>query len=163
MIKFGDRFFLTPAVKDGDWQSLADYLERGFEVTPAIRKFLVRVLRDEVRRPKHRPRQGRTVAKQLPVAAFALALKAGGARDYIEQTVDALGIEPEVVKRAVKSWRKIDPNGDQVDWVLDATKAKLSPGALKRLAPYLGRDRTRGRTERGSTWAVEVIKKEPRQ
>ena len=42
------------AARDGDWGSLARYLEAGELVTPDIRKFLSEVLRGDRKRPNNR-------------------------------------------------------------------------------------------------------------
>ena len=35
----------------GDWNALADYIERGDKITPEIGSFIAKILRDEVKRP----------------------------------------------------------------------------------------------------------------
>ena len=49
-----DKWALLEA-RDGDWGSLALYLEAGQPVTPDIRKFLSEVLRGDRKRPNNRP------------------------------------------------------------------------------------------------------------
>jgi hypothetical protein len=106
-MNFGDRFL--EAARRGDWDALIDYLERGFEVTPAIREFLVAVLRDEAKRPKRsRPHKARTLTAQLEPAALVFHLKNKGARDPIKQTAEKLGLEERAVHRAVAAHRTMD-------------------------------------------------------
>ena len=106
--EFGDRWFLRPAIEDGDWDALAGYLERGFPVTPAIRKFLVEVLRGEAKRPKNRPIKAVTRTRQLKVAAFVFDLKQTGARDPIKQAEEVFGMDRRAVQRAVKAWPEMN-------------------------------------------------------
>jgi hypothetical protein len=103
--EFGDRF-LKPAIEDGDWDPLADYLDRGFPLTAAIRNFLVEVLRGEQKRPKsHRPKKMVTPTAYLEVAAFVLDLKQKGARDPIKQATEAgFGMDRRTIQRAVAAW-----------------------------------------------------------
>ena len=82
----GDRYFLRPAQKDGDWSPLAQ------EVTPAIRTFLAAVLRGEAKRPPktRRPIKGATLTGQAEAAALVFKLKPV-ARDYIRQAAREMG------------------------------------------------------------------------
>ena len=117
--EFGDRWFLRPAIEDGDWDALAGHLERGFPVTPALRKFLAEVLRGEVRRPKNRPIKAATRTRQLKVAAFVFDLKQAGARDPIKQATEAgFGMDRRTVQRAVAAWPEM--NEELAAWVLVA-------------------------------------------
>jgi hypothetical protein len=109
----GDRYFLRPAQEDGDWEALADYLEKRGEVTPAIQAFLVdffiRACRDgrALRRQK-RPQKARTLTGSLELAAFVFDLKQKGARDYTVQAERFFGVDRRAVQRAVNAWPKIN-------------------------------------------------------
>ena len=54
----------------GDWLFLAKYLEWGFEITDEMRKFLIAVLRQEVKRPNSRPASFETRKREMDVALF---------------------------------------------------------------------------------------------
>jgi hypothetical protein len=119
----GDRYFLRPAQKDGDWSPLAQYLDMGGEVTPAIRTFLAAVLRGEAKRPPktRRPIKGATLTGQAEAAALVFKLKPV-ARDYIRQAAREMGRDDEAglqfVKRAAKAWPQM--NADLAAWILSA-------------------------------------------
>ena len=58
------------AARDGDWESLALYLEAGGPVTPDIRKFLSEVLRGDRKRPNNRSPSAGTVTREYEIAEF---------------------------------------------------------------------------------------------
>ena len=60
--------------RDGDWGSLARYLEAGEPVTPDIRKFLSEVLRGDRKRPKNRHSLASTVAREMVPATPGAAI-----------------------------------------------------------------------------------------
>ena len=69
--EFGDRWVLAPVIEDGEFEPLADYLERGGPVTPDIRAFLARDLRRKVKRREGKPRQAAILRRDLVIAAVA--------------------------------------------------------------------------------------------
>jgi hypothetical protein len=107
--EFGDRWFLRPAIEDGDWDPLADYYRRGFPETPAIRAFVAEVLSGERKRAKTRPIKARTRTAYLQVAAFVFDLRQKGARDPIKQATEAgFGMDRRTVQRAVAAWPEMN-------------------------------------------------------
>jgi hypothetical protein len=115
---FGDRV-LKAAKECHDWDMLAEYLEKEGEVTPDIRKFLVAMLRDEVKRPKRRPRKAAILVSHLEIAAFVFDQKQKGASDPIQRAVKLFDRDSRFVHRAVKSWPNLDEK--QVAFVLSGS------------------------------------------
>ena len=103
---FGNRFLA--AAKAGDWEALAGYLERGFPINPAIRKFLVALLRGEVSRPKKRPISGAIRTQHMEIAAYAFDLKQKDVPNFVRQTADFFKIDTKAVTRAIKSWPQMN-------------------------------------------------------
>jgi hypothetical protein len=139
----GDRFFLA-AAKTGDWEELASYIERDGEITPAIRAFLVRVLRRQEKRLPNRPPSGVTMKDQFAAAAYALALKASGVRNFRIEAGDQFRVGQKYLARALAQWKRFDPRYEEVESVIAAIAPSLSPEAQKALQPYFNRDKNRG-------------------
>jgi hypothetical protein len=141
--KLLDRFFLR-AAKIGDWEELASYIERGGEITPAMRVFLARVLRGQEKRLPNRPPSGVTAKEQLTAAAYALALKAAGVRDSRVETSKQFNVNAKYLERALALWKAFDPRYEEVETVIAAITPSLSLEARKALQPYFNRDKNRG-------------------
>jgi hypothetical protein len=105
---FADRHFLRPAKNWGNWHALADGLERGSSLTPAMRKFVVAVLRGEVKRKKERPLSVEVRRQYLEIAAFVFCLKHRGAKDFISKACEFFGTDPKRVRRAVNDFPQMD-------------------------------------------------------
>ena len=133
--KLGDRFFLV-AAKAGDWEELASYCERCGEMTPAIGAFLARVLRGQEKRLPYRPPSGVTMKAQLAAAAYALALKASGVRNFRIEAGNRLGVGQKYLARALAQWKAFDPRCEEVECVIAAIAPSLKPEALKTLQSY---------------------------
>jgi hypothetical protein len=95
---FVDRHFLRPAKEDGDWEALATLLESDFEITPDIRAFLAKILREEVKRKKKRPPKARTKTR----TAFVFDLKQKGVRNHIARAEEFFLMDRRGVQRAVE-------------------------------------------------------------
>ncbi len=94
------------AARDGDWGSLALYLEAGEPVTPDIRKFLSEVLRGDRKRPNNRSRLASTVAREYEIAEFVMKQEdAGKRRGVIAEAVEKFGSSRSTVQRALKKHR----------------------------------------------------------
>jgi hypothetical protein len=80
-LDFGDIHYLRPAQKYGEWKRLADWLEGGAPITPAIFKFILAVLRGRKPRPRHRPPDMGVLDRDLEIAAYAVKQKCVLARE----------------------------------------------------------------------------------
>jgi hypothetical protein len=102
VIDFIDSFVLDPALR-GDWDALAQHLERGGRITQRQREFLIAVLRGEVKRPKHRPGRGATVEKGEAIAYFVEDAKRNGTRagKAVEAAAKHFAVTTRTVQRAV--------------------------------------------------------------
>jgi hypothetical protein len=98
-----DGFALGPA-REGDWEALAQHIERGGRITPAMRGFLVAVLRGRKRPKKHRPRKGATAEGMESIAWFVESAKRNGARatKANEAAAKHFKVTTRTVQRAVK-------------------------------------------------------------
>jgi hypothetical protein len=116
--EFGDRWYLTPAIEDGDRDALADYKRRGFPETPDMRTYDAEVLSGRKRPTKTRPIKAVTRTRQLEIAAFVFDLKQKDERKYIQQAATFFKTYPKAVERAVAAWPNI--NAEQVAIVFAA-------------------------------------------
>ena len=92
--------------RDGDWESLAFYLEGGRPVTPNIRKFLGEVLRGERKRPKNRHHLASTLTREMEIAEFVMKQEdAGKRRGVIAEAEKKFRCSRSTVQRAVKKHR----------------------------------------------------------
>ena len=92
--------------RDGDWESLALYLEAGEPVTPDIRKFLSEVLRGDRKRPKNRHSSASTVAREYEIAEFVMKQEdAGKRRGVIAEAEEKFRCSRSTVQRALKKHR----------------------------------------------------------
>ena len=95
------------AARDGDWGSLARYLEAGEPVTPDIRKFLSEVLRGDRKRPNNRPHSANTLTREYEIAEFVMKLEdAGKRRGVIAEAEKKFHCSRSTVQRALKKHRK---------------------------------------------------------
>ena len=89
--------------RDGDWGSLARYLEAGEPVTPDIRKFLSEVLRGDRKRPNNRAHLANTMNREYEIAEFVMKLEdAGKRRGAIAEAEKKFHCSRSTVQRAVK-------------------------------------------------------------
>ena len=94
------------AARDGDWESLARYLEAGEPVTPDVRKFLIEVLRGDRKRPNNRPSSANTLTREYEIAEFVMKLEdAGKRRGVIAKAVEKFHCSRSTVDRAVNKHR----------------------------------------------------------
>jgi hypothetical protein len=63
--------------KRGDWDALADYIERGDEVTPEIRSFITKILRGEITKPG-KPATLTKLRRNFEIVKWIGAERAGG-------------------------------------------------------------------------------------
>jgi hypothetical protein len=100
-----DKWVLLKA-RDGDWGSLALYLEAGQPVTPLIRKFLSEVLRGERKRPNNRAHLGSTTTREMEIAEFVMKQEdAGKRRGVIAEAEKKFHCSRSTVQRALKKHR----------------------------------------------------------
>src|SRR5262249_51809695 len=104
--EFGDRFYLEPA-RAGDWKALADYLERGGPITPAIREFLVEVLRGKRRPHKHRAWRAATWTRNLKTGGFVEEQKQQKAHDPILRAEKFFRLSRRSVQTAARKFDKL--------------------------------------------------------
>ena len=91
------------AARDGDWESLARYLEAGEPVTPDVRKFLIEVLRDIRKRPNNRAPLASTLTREYKIAEFVMKLEdAGKGRGAIAKAEEEFHCSRSTVQRAVE-------------------------------------------------------------
>ena len=91
------------AARDGDWESLARYLEAGEPVTPDVRKFLIEVLRGDRKRPNNRPSSANTLTREYEIAEFVMKQEdAGKRRGAIAEAEKKFHCSRSTVQRAVK-------------------------------------------------------------
>ena len=94
------------AARDGDWESLARYLEAGEPVTPDIRKFLIEVLRGDRKRPNNRAPLANTLTREYEIAEFVMKLEAAGKRrGAIAEAEKKFHCSRSTVQRALKKYR----------------------------------------------------------
>ena len=94
------------AARDGDWGSLARYLEAGEPVTPDILKFLIEVLRDDRKRPNNRPSSANTLTREYEIAEFVMKLEdAGKRRGAIAEAEKKFHCGRSTVQRALQKHR----------------------------------------------------------
>lgn len=110
---------LAPAL-EGDWEVLAQHLERGGRISQPQREFLIAVLRGEVKRPKHRPRKEATAEGGEDIAYFVLDAKRNGTRagKATEAAAKHFGVTTRTVQRAVAR------HGGTVEYEMGPAKAK---------------------------------------
>ncbi len=100
-----DKVVLLKA-RDGDWGSLALYLEAGMPVTPDIRKFLSEVLRGDRKRPNNRPQLASTMTREYEIAEFVMKQEdAGKRRGVIAEAEKKFRCSRSTVQRALKKHR----------------------------------------------------------
>jgi hypothetical protein len=116
MIPMVNDQYLRPAVEDGDWDLLAEYLDQYAapsvsNVTPEMCKFLAKVLRGEVpqKKGRGRPRSHRTRDLHMQIDA------------YVRNAVNDGASESQAKKEAAKKFgvttRRIQ---DGIKWVREA-------------------------------------------
>jgi hypothetical protein len=105
---FGDRVFLKPAGA-GDRKALADYLERGFPITSAMRKFLVEILRGKKRSFKYRPKSAFPGTRALEVGGFVELQRRNRARAPIKSAQELFHISRRSVENAARDFAKLNP------------------------------------------------------
>jgi hypothetical protein len=104
---FKDMFWLRPAQDNGDWETLAQYIERGSEITSAMRKFIAGVLRGQIKRPRGRPRKAEIDERAEAIAWFVhearQKAKQEGARapKIIEAAAKHFKVTTRTVQRAI--------------------------------------------------------------
>jgi len=92
--------------RDGDWESLALYLEAGMPVTPDIRKFLSEVLRGDRKRPNNRSPSASTVSREYEIAEFVKKQEdAGKRRGVIAKSEEEFHCSRSTVQRALRKHR----------------------------------------------------------
>jgi hypothetical protein len=100
-----DKWVLLKA-RDGDWGSLALYLETGQPVTPVFRKFLSEVLRGDRKRPNNRPHWVSTATREYKIAEFVMNQKdAGKRRGVIAEAEKKFHCSRSTVQRALRKHR----------------------------------------------------------
>jgi hypothetical protein len=130
--EFGDRWFLTPAIEDGDWDALEDYRKRGHPETPAMGEFINKILRVEVKRRREgKPRRATILWRDLVIAAVAFGWKQRDGKNYIQKTLDELGLlDPQEVHRARKRWPTLDKEVAELALVMAGKRERKSPPDL---------------------------------
>jgi hypothetical protein len=94
------------SAREGDWGSLALYLEAGQPVTPDIRKFLGEVLRGDRKRPNNRPHSASIMAREYEIAEFVMKQEdAGKRRGVIAEAEKKFRCSRSTVQRALKKHR----------------------------------------------------------
>jgi hypothetical protein len=106
--------FLRPAVEDGDWDWLAEYLDQcgGQDVTPEMCKFLAKVLRKEVsqRKGKGRPRTRRTHDLHMQIDTYVRNAMNNG-KDESQAKKDAankFGVTTKRIQNGIKWVREAE-------------------------------------------------------
>jgi hypothetical protein len=90
--------------RNGDWNNLADHIERGGVITAEIRKFLVAVLRREVAAPNNRAPTAR-IHRQSKARAelFLSAMADGKSREKAkDHAANEAGVDRRTIDRDVK-------------------------------------------------------------
>jgi hypothetical protein len=91
---------------DGDWEPLISYIEKGGDINNEVRTFILDVLKEKVRRPKHRPRRAATLLHHAKIAWLVRKWRADGLGDEasIEKAMEAFNIDRRTVQRALKDF-----------------------------------------------------------
>jgi hypothetical protein len=113
---YGNRYVLELA-KAGDWEALADYIERGGPITPSMRSFLVEVLRG-LRRRKQRPKKAATKTRTREIGGYVELQRRDGVKDPIKRAMEAFGVSRRSVQTAANDFEKLDQEAK--DFVLAA-------------------------------------------
>jgi hypothetical protein len=98
---------LKPAIH-GDWDLLSEHIEKGFDITDEMRKFLVGVLRGTVKRPNNRPAKRATETRKDSIAIYAATLESQGlsATEATEKAMDKFAADRRTVQRALEQRRR---------------------------------------------------------
>lgn len=101
-----DFFHLDPAL-DGDWEPLIKHIATGGEITPAMRKFLVGVLKGELKRPRHRPPKQSTKERRNWIVCTVLQHEREGlsTEEAIQKAMALYAVDRRSVQRALKLCR----------------------------------------------------------
>ena len=95
------------AAKRGDFDALADCIERGFDLPPepAFRTFLADIVRGKIKRPASRPVKTATAHRDLEIAAFVHWRRQSGDSAPIQRAVDFFWADRRAVQRAARQWQ----------------------------------------------------------
>jgi hypothetical protein len=109
---------LYAAAERHDWQELATYIASGREITPEIKKFIVAVLRGEVKRPKKRPPSSAAAARHLDVATFVYLARRFGIKNATQKAAQKYNLDHRSVQRLLRgnaalSAKKVMENVEQ--------------------------------------------------
>jgi hypothetical protein len=95
----------------GDWGALADYIERGDEITPEIRSFITKVLRREITKPG-KPATLAKLRRDFEIVRWVLTERAGGKSktDALESAIAKFNLAydtiDDIFDAALISYRK---------------------------------------------------------
>jgi len=96
--------FLDPA-EHGDWDILATHIEQGGKLTDAMRKFVAKILRGEVKRSANRPFSMKTIYQHVRIGAYVRTQQKKGLTrtNAIKQAAERYGLNVRTVKRVLKA------------------------------------------------------------
>jgi hypothetical protein len=92
------------AALEGHYDSLAEHIKRGGEITPAMRQFLAQVLLGERKLPKYRPVRNKTVDRKIGMPRGVVLLEREGVGT--EEAVNIIAEHYKVNSRTV--WRALE-------------------------------------------------------
>jgi hypothetical protein len=129
MNRLGDH--AAKLARDGDWDALRQYLERGWPLTPAICEFLVDVFLGRVTRPRHKPKQtAATMVRDLEIGGFVEDLRRQGVRNPILRAERFFGMSRRKLQTAVNKFEKLKRDDPEMVELTVQAKGWKSRGAI---------------------------------
>jgi hypothetical protein len=102
-----DRMILKRA-QHGDWDTLAEHIEKGGRITDEMRKYIADILRRKIKRSANRPPKKATFLRNMQYAEHAIGLEMAGlgATDAGNKTAEVFGVHERTIQRAKKALAK---------------------------------------------------------
>jgi hypothetical protein len=122
--------------RQGDWEAVAEHIERGGKITPELRNFLASVLRSDAPKPKKRPVTLRMFRRRMRIAEFIVLARRRGAKNATQEAAIKFNMDHRAVQRIFKTYGKAVAQriaDDERAWA----EAGIDPGMFEGLHAYL--------------------------
>ena len=95
-------FLLHPEIR-ADWELFAKHIENGGKITAELREFIVRVLREQEKRPAKRLKteSGRLQKYQYASFVHQLESRGSGRSDAVQKAADRFGVTTRTIQNAL--------------------------------------------------------------
>ena len=90
----------------GDWDALAQHIERGGKITSEVREFLASVLRGDARKPKKRPATQKMFRRHVEVSMFIVLERRRGTKNATQLAAAKFNMDHRAVQRVFNTYGK---------------------------------------------------------